>query len=164
MNIKNTIFSALLLSGGALYGLTFEEDFKSYPDFSPAHSRWMFRGVGGEVRNGEYRFNGVALTSAEEGDIHPALTMGQLRDFPAGNALKLEADFTLGRKGFSYLDPAGKYSRAIGVAMLDRPFSRGSRDPMNLPTVRLTLDIAPDGKQSVVFGCEGVPADQVKKQ
>ncbi|UKI34595.1 MAG: hypothetical protein L6W00_15190 [Lentisphaeria bacterium] len=41
------------------------------------------------------------------------------------------------------------------MAILPRPFSRGHRDPANLPMVLLTLDREADGKRAVRFGCEG---------
>ena len=74
---------AAILTAGSLPAVVIEENFKGYADYDPAHENWMFRGVGGEVIGGEYRFNGVAIEAAEEGDVHPALVMGQLRDFPA---------------------------------------------------------------------------------
>lgn len=122
----------------------------------PTRTGW-FRGVGGEVIGGEYRFNGVAIEAAEEGDVHPALVVGQLRDFPAGPKVAAEAEFTLGGRGFSFLDPAKKTARSIGLVILDRKFSRGTRDAMTIPTLFLTLDESPDGARSVRFAYAGEP-------
>ena len=59
---------AAILTAGSLPAVVIEENFKGYADYDPAHENWMFRGVGGEVIGGEYRFNGVAIEAAEEGD------------------------------------------------------------------------------------------------
>lgn len=148
---------AAILTAGSLPAVVIEENFKGYADYDPAHENWMFRGVGGEVIGGEYRFNGVAIEAAEEGDVHPALVMGQLRDFPAGPKVAAEAEFTLGGRGFSFLDPAKKTARSIGLVILDRKFSRGTRDAMTIPTLFLTLDESPDGARSVRFAYAGEP-------
>ena len=146
-----------LFAAGTLAATVIEEDFKQYPDFDPAHRNWEFRGVGGEVRDGGYRFNGTGIQQKVEPDVHPALTMGQLRDYPAGTKLAIEAEFELGRKGFSFLDKEGKRVRRIGVVILDRQFARGRRDAMNIPTILLTLDLDATGKPSVFFGYTGTP-------
>lgn len=139
----------------AAYSVTMEENFGEYPDFDPAHHRWMFRGVGGEVIDGEYRFNGVSIEEPIQPDIRPLLVLGMPRDFPAGPSLRLEAEIAVGRRGYSFLPAKGGFARRIGVAILPQPFSRGHRDPANLPMVLLTLDREADGKRAVRFGCEG---------
>ena len=146
-----------LFAAGTLAATVVEEDFKQYPDFDPAHRNWEFRGVGGEVRDDGYRFNGTGIQQKVEPDVHPALTMGQLRDYPAGTKLAIEAEFELGRKGFSFLGKEGKRVRRIGVVILDRQFARGRRDAMNIPTILLTLDLDATGKPSVFFGYTGIP-------
>ena len=158
MSTRKKIVSLLaLFAAGTLAAMVIEEDFKQYPDFDPAHRNWEFRGVGGEVRDGGYRFNGTGIQQKEQPDIHPALTMGQLRDYPAGTKLAIEAEFELGRKGFSFLDKEGKFVRRIGVVILDRQFARGRRDAMTIPTILLTLDLDATGKPSVFFGYTGTP-------
>ena len=42
-----------LLGGMSVPAVTVEENFREYSDFDSAHHRWMFRGVGGEVIDGE---------------------------------------------------------------------------------------------------------------
>ena len=98
MSTRKKIVSLLaLFAAGTLAAMVIEEDFKQYPDFDPAHRNWEFRGVGGEVRDDGYRFNGTGIQQKVEPDVHPALTMGQLRDYPAGTKLAIEAEFELGR-------------------------------------------------------------------
>ena len=139
----------------AAYSVTVEENFREYADFDSAHHRWMFRGVGGEVIDGEYRFNGVSIEEPIQADIKPLLVLGMPRDFPAGPTLRLEAEIAVGRKGYSFLPAKGKFARRIGVAILPQAFSRARRDPADLPMVLLTLDRGEDGGWSVAFGCEG---------
>ena len=158
MSTRKKIVSLLaLFAAGTLAAMVIEEDFKQYPDFDPAHRNWEFRGVGGEVRDGGYRFNGTGILQQEQPDVHPALTMGQLRDYPAGPKLAIEAEFELGRKGFSFINPEEKLVRRIGVVILDRQFARGRRDAMTIPTILLTLDLDAAGKPSVFFGYTGNP-------
>ena len=149
------VVAVCLLGGISVPAVTVEEDFRGYPDFDSAHHRWMFRGVGGEVIDGEYRFNGVSIEEPIQPDIRPLLVLGMPRDFPAGPSLRLEAEIAVGRRGYSFLPAKGGFARRIGVAILPRPFSRGHRDPANLPMVLLTLDREADGKRAVRFGCEG---------
>lgn len=144
-----------LLGGMSVPAVTVKENFREYSDFDSAHHRWMFRGVGGEVIDGEYRFNGVSIEEPIQPDIRPLLVLGMPRDFPAGPALQLEAEIAVGRRGYSFLPAEGKFARRIGVAILPQPFSRGHRDPANLPAVLLTLDREADGRRAVRFGCEG---------
>ena len=144
-----------LLGGMSVPAVTVEENFREYSDFDSAHHRWMFRGVGGEVIDGEYRFNGVSIEEPIQPDIRPLLVLGMPRDFPAGPTLQLEAEIAVGRRGYSFLSAEGKFARRIGVAILPQPFSRGHRDPANLPAVLLTLDREADGRRAVRFGCEG---------
>ena len=144
-----------LLGGMSVPAVTVEENFREYADFDSAHHRWMFRGVGGEVIDGEYRFNGVSIEEPIQPDIRPLLVLGVPRDFPAGPTLQLEAEIAVGRRGYSFLSAEGKFARRIGVAILPQPFSRGHRDPANLPAVLLTLDREADGRRAVRFGCEG---------
>ena len=139
----------------AAYSVTLEENFGEYSDFDPAHHRWMFRGVGGEVIDGEYRFNGVSIEEPIQADIRPLLVLGMPRDFPAGPTLRLEAEIAVGRKGYSFLPEKWNCARRIGVAILPRAFSRGRRDPANLPMVLLTLDRGEGRGWEVEFGCEG---------
>ena len=139
----------------AAYSVTVEENFREYADFDSAHHRWMFRGVGGEVIDGEYRFNGVSIEEPIQADIKPLLVLGMPRDFPAGPTLRLEAEIAVGRKGYSFLPAKGKFARRIGVAILPQAFSRARRDPADLPVVLLTLDRREGGDWSVAFGCEG---------
>ena len=156
MSTRKKIVSLLaLFAAGTLAAMVIEEDFKQYPDFDPAHRNWEFRGVGGEVIDGEYRFNGVSIEEPIQADIRPLLVLGMPRDFPAGPALQLEAEIAVGRRGYSFLPAEGKFARRIGVAILPQPFSRGHRDPANLPAVLLTLDREADGRRAVRFGCEG---------
>ncbi len=147
----------------ALSALTVEETFANYVNFDPAHKSFMFRGAAGEVIDGEYCFNGVSLSRAEEGDIHPELTMGQLRDFPAGTDLEIDAKIRIGKKSFSYLNNvSGKQS--VGVVMLGSFFSRNQRDAVeDIPAVMLVINRNPDGKYTMGFSALGVKAPKNDK-
>ncbi|UKI34594.1 MAG: hypothetical protein L6W00_15185 [Lentisphaeria bacterium] len=101
------VVAVCLLGGISVPAVTVEEDFRGYPDFDSAHHRWMFRGVGGEVIDGEYRFNGVSIEEPIQPDIRPLLVLGMPRDFPAGPSLRLEAEIAVGRRGYSFLPAKG---------------------------------------------------------
>jgi len=163
--MKKLIATGYLLVLTAITGsaLTVEETFVNYADFDPAHKSFMFRGAAGEVIGGEYCFNGVALTREEEGDIHPELTMGQLRDFPAGTDLAIDAKIRLGKKSFSYLTKNdGK--KCVGVVMLGRYFSRNRRDALeDIPAVMLLISRNADGKYTMGFSTIGIAAPKNDK-